>query len=111
MGNATTDNHSADGAMDLHLDAYNAAFCELGLKWHWNAETYQELQRSSGDKCHLQNYLETRQSHLLNAYDVVFLVNVIQNTKARCYDAMIARGPGAGASVNWVEFLNHDVGF
>jgi len=97
--------------MDIHLDAYNAAFCELGLKWHWNTETYQHLQRSSGDERSIQSYLESHQPHLLKVYDVDFLTDVIRTTKTRCYESIIARGPGAASPVDWAEIQRHQVGF
>jgi len=111
MCNAATDSHFTEDSMEIHLDAYNAAFCELGLKWHWNTETYQTLQRSGGDARSVQSYLETHQPHLLKVYDLDFLTNVIHVTKARCYESIIARGPGVALSVDWAEIQRHEVGF
>jgi len=101
--------HSAGDDEEIHLGAYNAAFYELGLRWHWDARIYQELQRNGGEKARLQVYLETRQPHLLRAYELDFLVNAIQTTKTRCYDAMIACGAKAPA-VDWAEIQRVQVG-
>lgn len=110
MCDATIDRYTAGDTEEIHLGAYNAAFYELGLRWHWDAKIYDELQRSAGEKNRLQVYLETRQPHLLKAYDVDFLVNAIQTTKTRCYDAMIACGASAAQSVDWAEIQRVEVG-
>ena len=39
MFKAALDQYSADDAADLHRNAYNAAFYELGLSWYWDANT------------------------------------------------------------------------
>lgn len=110
MSDAARDIHSAGNDEEIHLDAYNAAFYELGLRWHWDANIYQDLQRNSGEKDGLQVYLETRQPHLLRAYEVNFLMNAIQTTKARCYNAMIACGAGVAPKVDWAEIQRVQVG-
>jgi hypothetical protein len=59
-------------------DAYNAAFYELGLRWHWDRETYAALVSLSDDpQVRIRHYLETRQPHLLSAYDPAFLASAI----------------------------------
>ena len=110
MNNATIDRTPAADADEIHLGAYNAAFYELGLRWHWDATIYHDLQRSSGEKDSLQVYLETRQPHLLKAYDVDFLMNAIQAAKTRCYNAMIACGSRVAPSVDWAEIQRAQVG-
>ena len=110
MCDATINRTPAGDTEEIHLGAYNAAFYELGLRWHWDAETYQDLQRNAGEKNRLQVYLETRQPHLLRAYDVDFLVNAIQTTKKRCYDALIACGARVSPSVDWAEIQRMQVG-
>ena len=57
-----------DHAVDAELAAYNLAFSELGLEWHWDAGTYRQLQSSSGDKPFVQAYIEANHPHLLQAY-------------------------------------------
>ena len=79
---------------DTDLDAYNAAFNELGLPWYWDASTHRQLHAHGGERkgaC-VRVYLETQQSHLLKAYDADFLINAIQSAKTRYHDAMVGRG-------------------
>jgi hypothetical protein len=110
MLNSTIHKHPATDADEIHRNAYNAAFCELGLRWRWDINTYRDLLHMSGEKDRLRFYLETRQPHLLKAYDVKFLIDAIQMVKARCYDVMIACGARGGPYVNWVETQSTELG-
>ncbi len=76
-------------AAETARHAYNVAFHELGLSWHWDAPTYARLQ-AQGRNC-VQAYLETEQSHLLRAYDADFLVNAIETAMARSQRSTPAR--------------------
>jgi len=69
---------------DHDRHAYNAAFEELGLTWHWDALTYERLQAATRGRDAVRAYLETEQAHLLRAYEADFLVNAIETAKARC---------------------------
>ena len=74
---------SARRSQDMELNAYNAAFYELGLRWHWDSATWEQL-ACVGDcrKARLRHYLETEQAHLLRAYDAGFLVEAIDRAQA-----------------------------
>jgi hypothetical protein len=101
-------NHSSNQA-DAHRNAYNAAFYELGLSFHWDSEHYKgELCRNGEREC-LRHYLEQHQPHLLKAYDADFLVDAIQTTKERCYDVMSAAGR-PGAFINWAQIQQRHAG-
>ena len=41
---------------DLHREAFNHAFAELGLGWHWDEALYTELLDISGGRDRLQHY-------------------------------------------------------
>jgi hypothetical protein len=64
-------------------DAFNAAFRELGLRWHWDAATFRTLAACADDQARVRTYLESREAHLLRAYDAPFLVDAICRAKAR----------------------------
>lgn len=82
---ATNRNDAAGGAQhERERNAFNLAFGELDLCWHWDEKTYAELSRLSDDPERLHTYLRTRHDHLLKAYDAQFLVDAICSTKARC---------------------------
>jgi hypothetical protein len=69
-----------DPAFEAQRQAYNAAFEELDLPWHWDAATYQRL---LGHGCGVRRYLETERPHLLRAYEPDFLVAAVEAAKAR----------------------------
>lgn len=82
---------------ERELDAYNAAFYELGLPWHWDDLTYSALQsRAECPKARIRHYVETRHPHLLLAYDADFLAAAIEDCRLR-------QRPRAGRPVDWAQ--------
>jgi hypothetical protein len=90
---------------EAHRQAYNAAFEELGLNWHWDPITFACLE--SPDRRGLRAYLEKEHAHLLRAYEADFLVDAIETAKRRCHEVMTrnqagratyARRPGAAGT-------------
>ncbi len=75
---------------DLDRNAFNVAFSELELCWHWDEKTYAQLQAIESEQDRLRAYLEQQQRHLLTAYDADFLVDAIRVTKMRCRAEMAA---------------------
>lgn len=69
---------SIDPAAEIELHAYNSAFYELGLRWHWDADTYDSLREIPCQTERLRTYLERHQSHLLKVYDAGFLADAIE---------------------------------
>lgn len=98
MLKALLDNNTTDRA-DQVRHAYNAAFEELGLSWHWDADTYARLQAGSRDA--VRSYLETEQSHLLRAYEADFLVEAIEAARARCDASMASNRAGLTPCASW----------
>ena len=112
---------AAAEAAEVHRNAYNAAFHELGLRWFWPRDEFARLYASaptavlsvlSGDSerdC-LRQYLQQQQQPLLRAYDVEFLIDAIHAAKARRYAALTADGCQGGAFINWAEIQQAEVG-
>ena len=95
---------------ELERDAYNAAFYELGLRWHWDCDTYEQLQRAGAlPATRLRHYLETRQGHLLRAYDADFLVSAIEHTKAVAR-ARLDSQAHAARRFDWAQSLGRELG-
>ncbi len=69
--------------LEFERNAFNAAFSELGLCWHWDERTYAELQSITAEGERLRRYVESQHGHLLTAYDADFLVDAICVTKSR----------------------------
>ena len=73
------DSDNDDSGVDLERNAYNAAFYELGFRWHWDSATYDDLARRSANEAdRIRHYLSAQQPHLLKAYDAEFLVELIR---------------------------------
>lgn len=108
MSKAVFSLDSGDIHKDLH--AFNAAFYELGFRWHWDMELYQQLLAYGSEEERIRVYLKQHQAHLLTAYEVDFLVDVIQNAKARCCEAMGGCGPDSSTSINWADLHAAQVG-
>jgi hypothetical protein len=100
--------HAEGEAVDFHRDAYNAAFYELGLKWHWDESVYENVLSDCHERERLLGYLKTHQTHLLSAYDAEFLAAAIETTKARWYDALLQAG--TRRHVNWAALQQPQVG-
>ncbi len=96
---------------ELDRHAFNAAFHELGLRWHWDAATYDRLCARAGDaNAATRQYLSDSQSHLLRAYDESFLVDAIVTRMARVRQELAARVPHSLA-FDWLESSRGEIGF
>ena len=107
MSNRASSYPAADPA-EIERNAYNAAFYELGLRWHWDIDTFNELQRNPQERDRIRVYLQTHQPHLLKAYDVDFLVDAIETRKARC--SAVMAGSHRPCRSNWAELSRAEVG-
>ena len=102
--------HAHDAAV-LECEAYNAAFYELGLRWHWDGATFAALQCCADEPAQrLRHYLQTQQPHLLRAYDVDFLVTAIEQRKAVHEAPPMAAGRAAQRRFDWSHSLGRELG-
>jgi len=96
---------------EMERNAYNAAFYELGFRWHWDQDTYAALLRQSANPAErIRHYLETRQPHLLRAYDVSFLIEVIKEKKSEFRQRGADSDTMAPCSFDWSQMLGSEVG-
>ena len=65
------------------IDAYNAAFDELGLDCRWDRDIVRELAAIPVERARVTEYLRSHRPHLLKAYPAEFLAEAITTTKAR----------------------------
>lgn len=97
-------------AIEIDRGAFNAAFYELGLRWHWDGPTYQQLASNPCERSRVRGYLEGEQAHLLRAYEADFLTDAILAAKARCRRALAACAPRTMPSFNWADARWGEVG-
>ena len=99
-------------AADHEIDrsAFNAAFYELGLRWHWDSDTYASLAAQACERQRVNGYLEREQQHLLRAYDAEFLTDAILKAKRRSRDALSHCAASAVPRFNWADARWGEVG-
>ena len=73
---------------EIERSAFNAAFFELGLRWHWDDSTYAGLASEPCERSRVRHYVQTMQPHLLTAYDADFLADAVVRAKQRCQKAL-----------------------
>lgn len=74
-----------DAASEAHRHAYNAAFHLLDLSWHWDREAFARILPYG--RAGVRSWVEMEQAHLLRAYNIDFLVDAVEITKNRCFEA------------------------
>jgi len=109
----SSDSNFTREADDRDLDAYNAAFHELDLRWHWDGATYEALLSLATDgPTRVRHYLQTQQPHLLRAYDADFLVAMIERKAAaqRAVADAIRQGGATPRSFDWSRARGCELG-
>lgn len=104
LPNCTTD------ASEIERSAFNAAFYELGLRWHWDSDTYAALVGNPCERARLRNYVQVEQAHLLRAYDAEFLIDAILVAKQRSQQLLAKCTAHAVPRFNWTDARWGEVG-
>jgi len=91
MHNEDRSNRPVADRQEIERNAYNAAFSELGLSWHWDEKTYSELQSIAAAEDRLRTYVESQHRYLLTAYDARFLIEAIREAMMRCYHSALGQ--------------------
>lgn len=96
---------------EMELNAYNAAFYDLGFRWYWDRDTYLELiSRNENAADQIQHYLRTRQPHLLTAYDEPFLIELIQQKKTEHRKRGTVPQSARPCHFDWARALDGELG-
>lgn len=82
----------ADTERDGHRPAFNRAFEEAGLDWHWDAELYGKLLAVTGGKERIRYYIDHFRPDYVKPADFDALVAGLHQAKTRHYTAMLAGG-------------------
>ncbi|MES2958912.1 MAG: hypothetical protein V4792_12025 [Pseudomonadota bacterium] len=102
--------HNPQDDIEIDRAAFNAAFYELGLRWHWDSETYEALASRACERSRVRAYLETEQAHLLRAYEADFLTDAILTAKQRSRQSLAACIPRTIPRFNWADARWGEVG-
>ena len=82
----------ADTERDGHRPAFNAAFAEAGLPWHWDARLYGELLEVTGGKERIRFFCERHAPEFLRQGDAEARIREIHAAKTRHYVELCAKG-------------------
>lgn len=77
-----------------HLAAFNHAFAEAGLGWHWDEALYTELLDISGGKERILHYWRSLHADVLDVTGTAVRETVqrVHDVKTAAYEAMVAEG-------------------
>jgi HAD superfamily hydrolase (TIGR01509 family) len=82
----------ADTERDGHRIAFNAAFAEAGLSWHWDAALYGELLAVTGGKERMRFYCERHDPDFLEQADADARIKALHAAKTRHYVKLLEAG-------------------
>jgi beta-phosphoglucomutase-like phosphatase (HAD superfamily) len=82
----------ADTERDGHRPAFNAAFRDYGLDWHWDVPLYGQLLAVTGGKERMRYYVERFRPDYTRPADFDDLVVELHKAKTRHYTRMLAEG-------------------
>lgn len=82
----------ADTERDGHRPAFNQAFSEAGLDWHWDVALYGKLLAVTGGKERIKHYVDQYRPDYEKPADFDGLVANLHRAKTRHYADLAARG-------------------
>lgn len=82
----------AETERDGHRVAFNAAFAEAGLSWHWDVARYGELLAVTGGKERMRFYAERYDPMFLDRRDADDTIKALHAIKTRHYLALLEGG-------------------
>ena len=82
----------ADTERDGHRIAFNLAFAEHGLDWHWDEDLYGELLTVTGGKERIRYFVERHATDVASRPDFNALVAALHATKTEHYVRLVASG-------------------
>ncbi len=95
----------AETERDGHRPAFNQAFAECGLDWHWDANLYGELLAVTGGKERIRHYAERYAPEIAARPDLAQLIQTLHATKTAHYLRIVDSGqvplrPGVAALIH-----------
>ena len=82
----------ADTERDGHRVAFNLAFKEAGLDWHWNVETYGLLLNVTGGKERIRYFIREFEAAFEAPADLDVFIRQLHRSKTRHYVALLKSG-------------------
>jgi len=82
----------ADTERDGHRPAFNQAFADAGLDWHWDVALYGKLLSVTGGKERMKHYIDHFRPDYRKPDNFDELVAELHKAKTRIYSALAAQG-------------------
>lgn len=82
----------ADTEPQGHRVAFNRAFDEAGLDWHWDVPLYGELLAVTGGKERMRHYVERYRPEQKELHDLDSMIPELHEAKTRHYTSMLQTG-------------------
>ena len=82
----------ADTERDGHRVAFNQAFKEAGLNWHWDVALYGELLAITGGKERISYYVARHHAELKIDVNLAVTVAILHREKTRIYTELLSTG-------------------
>lgn len=82
----------AETERDGHRPAFNAAFAEHGLDWHWDETLYGELLAITGGKERMRHYAERYAPEIAARPDIDTLIKRLHAAKTAHYVRLVGEG-------------------
>lgn len=82
----------ADTERDGHRPAFNQAFADAGLDWHWDVALYGKLLAVTGGKERMKHYIDHFRPDYRKPDNFDELVAELHKAKTRIYSALAAQG-------------------
>ena len=77
---------------EVHRAAFNQAFAEAGLGWHWNEDLYRELLKVTGGKERIASFIESAGGLGMRPVGVETLIADLHRRKTAIYAELLAGG-------------------
>ena len=77
---------------ETHRKAFNRAFAESGLAWHWDQALYDRLLSVTGGKERIRYYIETFGADGAPATNLDAFIRALHANKTSAYTDMVSRG-------------------
>ncbi|MDH5394034.1 MAG: HAD family hydrolase [Gammaproteobacteria bacterium] len=82
----------ADTEKDGHRVAFNEAFEEVGLDWHWSVELYDKLLAVTGGKERMNYYLDNFNTEFERPQNLQDMIADLHKIKTRHYTELLGKG-------------------
>ena len=77
---------------ELHRIAFNTAFVDNDLPWHWDRDQYRELLQVSGGKERIRHFVDTEQSQEKDRGDLDEFIKRLHQHKTSVYTQLVIDG-------------------